>query len=66
VFENRVLRGIFGLKRDEVTEGWGNYIMRSAWHVTRMGRSGTHIRYWWESQRERENIKMDLRWAGVV
>jgi hypothetical protein len=22
VFENRVLRGIFGLKRDEVTEGW--------------------------------------------
>jgi hypothetical protein len=22
VFENRVLRGIFGLKRDEVTAGW--------------------------------------------
>jgi hypothetical protein len=22
VFENRVLRGIFGLKRDEVTGGW--------------------------------------------
>jgi hypothetical protein len=22
VFENRVLRRIFGLKRDEVTEGW--------------------------------------------
>jgi hypothetical protein len=22
VFENRVLRGIFGLKRDEVTVGW--------------------------------------------
>ena len=22
VFENRVLRGIFGLKRDEVTEEW--------------------------------------------
>jgi hypothetical protein len=22
VFENRVLRGIYGLKRDEVTEGW--------------------------------------------
>jgi hypothetical protein len=24
VFENRVLRGIFGLKRDEVTEEWRN------------------------------------------
>jgi hypothetical protein len=30
VFENRVLRRIFGLKRDEVTEGWErNWIMRS-------------------------------------
>jgi hypothetical protein len=24
VFENRVLRRIFGLKRDEVTRGWRN------------------------------------------
>jgi hypothetical protein len=23
VLENRVLRGIFGPKRDEMTEGWG-------------------------------------------
>jgi hypothetical protein len=29
VFENRVLRRIFGLKRDEVTGGWRNCIMRS-------------------------------------
>jgi len=29
VFENRVLRSIFGPKRDELTELWGNYIMRS-------------------------------------
>jgi len=30
VFENRVLRGIFGSKRDEVTREWKkNYIMRS-------------------------------------
>jgi hypothetical protein len=29
VFENRVLRRIFGPKRDEVTEGFGNCIMRS-------------------------------------
>jgi hypothetical protein len=29
VFENRVLRRIFGPKRDEVTEGGENYITRS-------------------------------------
>jgi len=29
VFENRVLRRIFGLKRDEVTKDGENYIMRS-------------------------------------
>jgi len=29
VFENRVLRGIFGPKRDEVTGDGENYIMRS-------------------------------------
>jgi hypothetical protein len=29
VFENRVLRKIFGLKRDEVTGEWKNFTMRS-------------------------------------
>ena len=29
VFENRVLRKIFGPKRDEVTGDWRNYILRS-------------------------------------
>jgi hypothetical protein len=29
VFENRVLRRIFGPKRDEVAGGWKNCIMRS-------------------------------------
>jgi hypothetical protein len=29
VFENRVLRRIFGPKRDEVTGGWKKCIMRS-------------------------------------
>jgi hypothetical protein len=29
VFENRVLRRIFGSKRDEVMENGENYIMRS-------------------------------------
>jgi len=28
IYENRVLRGLFGPKRDEVTREWGNYIMR--------------------------------------
>jgi hypothetical protein len=29
--------------------------MRWAGHVARMGRRGTRIRYWWESQRERDH-----------
>jgi hypothetical protein len=29
VYENRVLRRIFGLKRDKVDGGWRNCIMRS-------------------------------------
>jgi hypothetical protein len=29
MFENKVLRRIFGPKRDEVTRGWRNCIMRS-------------------------------------
>jgi hypothetical protein len=74
VFENRVLRSIFGLKRDEVTRGWrklhneelhnlysSSSIMgmfksrriRLAGHVATMGRSGMHIGYGWESQKER-------------
>jgi hypothetical protein len=73
VFENRVLRRMFGLKRDEVTGEWRKLHneelhdlyslpsiirimktrrMRWAGHVARMGRRGTRIGYWWESQRE--------------
>jgi hypothetical protein len=76
VFENRVLRNIFGPMRDEVTGEWRKLhneelrdlysspsiirIMKSrkmrwAVHVTRMGRRGTRIDYWWESQRERDH-----------
>jgi hypothetical protein len=29
--------------------------MRWAGHVALMGRRGTHIDYWWESQRERDH-----------
>jgi hypothetical protein len=74
VFENRVLRRIFGPKRDEVTREWRKMHneelcdlysspsiiriiksrrMRWAGRVARMGRKGTRIDYWWESQRER-------------
>jgi hypothetical protein len=76
VFENRVLRRIFGLKRDEETGEWRKLhneelrdlystlsiiriiksrIMRWAGHVVQMGRRGTRIDYWWESQRERDH-----------
>jgi hypothetical protein len=51
--------------------------MRWAGHVAQMGRTGMHIGYWWESQKERPlgiprcrrvNIKIDLRkirWGGM-
>jgi hypothetical protein len=76
LFENRVLRRIFGLRRDEVTGEWRklhnkeihdlysspNIIriiksrrMKWAGLVARMGRRGTRIDYWWESQRERDH-----------
>jgi hypothetical protein len=76
VFENRVLRRIFGPKRDEVTGEWRKLHnkelhdlysspsiiriikskrMRWAAQVARMGRRGTLIDYWWESQRERDH-----------
>jgi hypothetical protein len=78
VFENRVLRRVFGPKRDEVTgerrklhneELHDLYSspsitrimksrrMRLAGHVALMGRRGTLIDYWWESQRERDHYE---------
>jgi hypothetical protein len=74
VFENRLLRRIFGPKKYEMT-GWRKLhneelhnlysspsiirvikSKRMSWagHVARMRRSGTHIGYWWESQKERD------------
>jgi hypothetical protein len=75
VFENRVLRRIFGPKKN-VTGEWRKLQnkelqdlysspriiriiksgrMRWADHVARIGRIGTLIDYWWESQRERDH-----------
>jgi hypothetical protein len=75
VFENRVLRRIFGPKRDEETGELRKFHneelrdmyfsssiiriiksrrMRWVFHVAQMGRRGTRIGYWWESQRERD------------
>jgi hypothetical protein len=72
----RVLRRIFGPKRDEVTGEWRKLHneelrdlysspsiiriirsrrMRWAGQVAQMGRRGTRIGYWWESQTERDH-----------
>jgi hypothetical protein len=49
VLRNRALKRIFRLKRDEVTGEWR---MRWAGHVARMGRKETRIDYWLEIQRK--------------
>jgi hypothetical protein len=58
VFENRVLRRIFGLSRDEVTGGWRKLhneelhnlysllsIIKWAEHLAQMGSRGMHMGY---------------------
>jgi hypothetical protein len=80
MFENRVLRRIFGPERDEVAGGSRklhneelhnlysspNIItmvksrrMRWAGYVTRIGRRGMRIRYWWESQKDKTTRKIN-------
>jgi hypothetical protein len=70
VFENGVLRRIFGPKRDEVKGGWrilhneelhNLYSSPSIIRVIKSrrmrwaGRRGGHMGYWWERQKEREH-----------
>jgi hypothetical protein len=70
VFENRVLRRLFGPRWDKVTGNWRklhnlysspNIIrmiksrrMRWAGYAARMGRREMHIGCWWESQTTRK------------
>jgi hypothetical protein len=51
VFENRVLRRIFGPKRDEVAGGWRK-LHNEEWvrHVARIERRAMHVVYWWKSK----------------
>jgi hypothetical protein len=65
VYVNRVLRRIFGSKKDEVTGGWRKlhneelrHLCSSPGHLTRMGGTGTFVGYWWESH-------METRHAGL-
>jgi len=39
VFENRVLRKIFGPKREEVTEDWGSFVPYSSPSIIRVIKS---------------------------
>jgi hypothetical protein len=53
VFENKVLRRIFGPRRDEATGEWRklrNEELRGLYSSP--GRRRMRIGYWWESQRE--------------
>jgi hypothetical protein len=68
VFENRVLKRVFGPKRDEVTGEWRKLhnavlndwcslpnivrTMRWAGHVAHMGRREVFTGSWWGNQRE--------------
>jgi hypothetical protein len=98
VFENRVLRRIFGPKRDEVTGGWRkphNVELHNVCSSTSMIRIIKSVRMRWTGlvaqmvekrnayrilvgnqegkrllreprHRWLDNVKMDLRWDGVV
>jgi hypothetical protein len=71
VFENRVLRRIFGPKWDEVIGGWRKLhseelhnlcirmikSRRISWpgNVARMEINGIHVGFWWKNQKGRHH-----------
>jgi hypothetical protein len=72
VLENRVLRRIFGPKRDEVTEQWRKLhseelIHKHYWadEIKENEMGGTYgmygrgecKRFWWENQKERDHLE---------
>ena len=72
MFEDVVLRKMFGPKTNEATGEWRRlnnelYDLCSssrAGHVERMGRGEMHTQFWWESMRERttwQNLVVDER-----
>jgi hypothetical protein len=54
VFENIMLRRIFGPKRDKVTGGWRILHNEELGMYHEWGRRGMHVGYWGESQKVRD------------
>jgi hypothetical protein len=52
VFKNRVLRRIFGRKRDEMVEGW-----RKLHNEELHNLYCSHIGFWWESRKEGDHLE---------
>jgi hypothetical protein len=56
MFENSVLRRIFGSRRDDVTGSWRNAQIKEdmRWRCSSNGRRGMHVGYSWQSQKDRD------------
>jgi hypothetical protein len=74
VFENRMLRRIFGPKKDDVIGRWRklhNEVIHNLYStpgIIRMMRLAGHIGVWWESQKERDPDvigRIILKWILV-
>ena len=82
MFENRVLKRVFGPKRDEVAGNGENYIMRSLvictphlilsrrmrWvgHVAGMGREEVRVTLWWGNMIERDQLEDPGGWEDNI